>query len=677
MKFLVVAGAFAASQVAASHPIAKVIQSLVDLRVKSKEEGEAEELAFTKFSHWCGNEKEAYSNKIAKNKQSILELTDQIEGLEASNASLAEQIANLGAEIDARTADQQRADGLRSEGVSLFTQNEQDLKDTIQAIGDAVEGLKSSKKSLAEVKSGVKTAAIAAASIMSHAEHKKLHAFLQADEASFLQEEPVGKGSTGRVREYDFKSGGVIGLLEKLHRDFEVQLLDTQKAETNATNSHVLVTKAQDAAVDAAEKSKSTKEGVLASQQQDLAGAKADKNDEEGSLSENERTLKDTTAECSTKANEYDERQKTRGGEQTAITTAIEILAKVGGVRNPDAQKIHAKAMMFVQLSKDDPRAEAVKLIMQSAKVNHNARMERLAQQIKMQKGPFTQIKNQIQKMIFHLNKEQQDEDNHKHWCDTELETTEQSLDDTNEKLESLQAKIDKLVSNIADLTKKISLDTTEVSDTNAYIKDETEMRNENQKQNDITIVDSKKGQVAVTAAIGVLTQFYKESGGVTKEAWEFIQKPAYAGQADGEFGATDGHQVVLDLLETVLQNFSTMEAEATAANEGDQAAYDQDMSDKKVLLAELRNNIKMKTSRKNTAEQNLENTEKTHKKTSNQKEALEIYQKDLDQPCVAGDSSYDDRKASRASEIVSLKDALKVLKEAFDAPKSFLARNY
>lgn len=98
-------------------------------------------------------------------------------------------------------------------------------------------------------------------------------------------------------------------------------------------------------------------------------------------------------------------------------------------------------------------------------------------------------------------------------------------------------------------------------------------------------------------------------------------------------------------------------------------------MSAKKILLAELRNNIKMKTSRKTTAEQNLASTQATQKKTTNQKEALDIYMKDLDQPCIAGDSSYDDRKASRASEIVALKDALGVLKKAFDAPKSFLAR--
>merc|ERR1719265_1977665 len=116
--------------------------------------------------------------------------------------------------------------------------------------------------------------------------------------------------------------------------------------------------------------------------------------------------------------------------------------------------------------------------------------MQRLAMQIRAMKGPFTQIKNQIQKMMFRLNKEQTDEDNHKHWCDTEIETTQQSLKDKQEKLDTLQAKIDKLRAEIETLTEKINEDEQSVADTNQYMKDETELRNANHKQNLITIDD-------------------------------------------------------------------------------------------------------------------------------------------------------------------------------------------
>lgn len=653
-----------AGLVAAEHPIANVIQMMVDLRVKAKEEGENEALVFQKYTHWCGNEQEAYSNKIAKNKQTIQELTDKIAGLESSNASLTEQISTLDAELNKRKADQVKADKIRADEEAAFTQAEKDFKDTIQAISDAVAGLKGSKKGLVDVRRVVKRAAIAAASVLTHKQHKVLHAF--------LQEEPVS--GTGRVREYDFHSGGVVELLEKLQRDFESQLLDAQKAETNAVNGYELSSQAQSNAVDAAQESLDKKTEVLASQESDLAQAEQDNTDEKQTLSENEKTLKDTTAECQVKTNEFEERSKTRAGEQNALTKAIEILAKVGGVRNPDTHEIAKRAnTSFFQLS--DPREQAVKLIMASATLHKNGMMQRLAQQIRMTKSPFKQIKNQIQKMIFRLNKEQTDEDNHKHWCDTEIETTQQQLKDKQEKLDSLQAKIDKLRAEIETLTEKINEDEQSVADTNQYLKDETELRNANHKQNLVTIDDSQKAQKAVSAAIAVLTQFYKESGGVEKEAWEFVQTTQDPG-FEGKFNSTEGHTAVLNLLEECLEKFSSMEAEASAADEGDQQAYDEDVSAKKILLAELRNNVKMKTARRSTAEQNLQNTENQHKKVGNQKYALDVYMKDLEPACITGDSTYEDRKAARVNEIQSLKDALGVLKKAFDAPASFLARN-
>jgi len=650
--------------VAAQHPIANVIQQLVDLRVKAKEEGQNEALVFQKYSHWSTKEQESYSNKISKNKGTIEQLTEKIAGLEASNASLSEQIDTLGVELSKRKADQKKADDLRADELGVFTQTETDFKDTIKAISDAVAGLKGSKKGLASIKQVVKKAALAADSIMSHEDHKKIHAF--------LQEEPIS--GTGRVREYDFHSGGVIELLEKLQRDFEGQLLNSQKAETNSINSHQLSSQAQTGAIDAAQASLDKKTEVLASQESDLAQATADNNDEKQALSENEKTLKDTTAEWQTNTNQFEERAKTREGEQVAITKAVEILAKVGGVRNPDTHEIAQRSnTSFLQVT--DPKEKAVKLIMASAKLHHNGMMERLAQQIRVMKGPFTQIKNQIQKMIFRLNKEQTDEDNHKHWCDTEIETTEQQQQDKQEKLDSLQAKIDKLRADISNLTDKIAEDEQSVADTNQYVKEETELRNANHKQNLVTIDDSKKAQKAVSAAIAVLTQFYKESGGVTKEAWEFVQISKEAPGFSGGFEATDGHQVVLDLLEKCLEKFSQMEAESSAADESDQQAFDEDVSKNKILLAELRNNIKLKTARKNTAEQNLQNSENQHKKVSNQKYALDVYMKDLEPACIKGDSTYDERKAARASEVLALKDALDVLKKAFAAP-SFLARN-
>jgi len=65
-------------------------------------------------------------------------------------------------------------------------------------------------------------------------------------------------------------------------------------------------------------------------------------------------------------------------------------------------------------------------LLKTAALASHSQAMERLAQEVAMHlTGPFDEINNMIQKMIFRLMAEQKDEDDHKNWCDKELSESE------------------------------------------------------------------------------------------------------------------------------------------------------------------------------------------------------------------------------------------------------------
>merc|ERR1719182_762685 len=150
-----------------------------------------------------------------------------------------------------------------------------------------------------------------------------VHAFLQetADgpAGTPADGEVVGDAKRERARKYDFKSGSVIELLEGLHTQFKDELLETEKAETNAVNGHELATQAQDAAVKAATDSKTEKEGILGQTEGDLADAEADKVSENKDLELNQTTLKETTTECTARSNEFAERSSSREGEQAAL----------------------------------------------------------------------------------------------------------------------------------------------------------------------------------------------------------------------------------------------------------------------------------------------------------------------------------------------------------------------
>merc|ERR1719221_1458845 len=105
------------------------------------------------------------------------------------------------------------------------------------------------------------------------------------------------------------------------------------------------------------------------------------------------------------------------------------------------------------------------------------------------------------------------------------------------------------------------------------------EIRNEGKSENADAVKDAKQAQTAIANAVAVLEAFYKESGAIKKESWEFVQQPvtlpaepstwskSYTGIAD----PTADKSGVISLLKTVAAKFATMEADTNAQEETDQ----------------------------------------------------------------------------------------------------------
>merc|ERR1719271_1145700 len=122
--------------------------------------------------------------------------------------------------------------------------------------------------------------------------------------------------------------------------------------------------------------------------------------------------------------------------------------------------------------------------------------------------------------MIFHLMDEQKNEDEHKHWCDTELMLTEKA-----DKKSDAEATITQLAEKIQDLKNGITSNQDAVALSEEEISSRTADRAAEKAENEATIKDAEDAQSAVAEAIAVLTTFYKNSGEVQKEAWEsFVQ---------------------------------------------------------------------------------------------------------------------------------------------------------
>merc|ERR550537_1792765 len=155
-------------------------------------------------------------------------------------------------------------------------------------------------------------------------------------------------------------------------------------------------------------------------------------------------------------------------------------------------------------LQADDPKTKAVNLLKEAAVRTHSKALQKLAAQIGTFAGPFDKIKAMIQKMIFRLMAEQKDEDDHKNWCDLELEKNTESTADKTEKIKLTKIDIEEMDAKIQVATKAIVENNEKLEATTTYMAQETQLREENKEEIDATIEDSQAATEAVAQATKV-----------------------------------------------------------------------------------------------------------------------------------------------------------------------------
>merc|ERR1719169_288617 len=148
--------------------------------------------------------------------------------------------------------------------------------------------------------------------------------------------------------------------------------------------------------------------------------------------------------------------------------------------------------------SVNDPKMRAVALLKEAAKDSHSRALERLAVEVAAHlNGPFDQVNNMIEKMIFRLMDEQKQEDEHKHWCDQEIKKTETMKEDKEDKIDELKAEIKVETAEVAKLTDEIADAEKMISDIVAFMKEATEIRQTGKKENALSIKDAEDAQTS------------------------------------------------------------------------------------------------------------------------------------------------------------------------------------
>merc|ERR1719201_2621718 len=459
-----------------------------------------------------------------------------IEALEADIETLNMEIAAVSKEIEQMEEARNNATKIREAEHDVYMKSKTELGETIQSIKDCITAMKE----------GMEGGFVQAKMLVEAWQPKgKLHnrvlaQFLQKREIPEAGDEKfVGRG--GGDATYVAKGGDVTEILKKMLMEYEDDLVALDKSEAETKAAYDLADDAKGLAIDAATKTKKTKEKVLGEKGQELANTQADLKEAEDGFLADTTVLKETTTTCKKREDQYNQHMKIRDGEIEAMSQAIEILEKVTGVRSPESKGVETTAVIpsLVQLSSvhakkmfKDPRAKIAAVLRKAGSKKATAALSKLADKIMELKagqmpgsGMFDSIKNMIQKMIFHLMDEQKNEDEHKHWCDKEITNTELMIKEKTEKSNDADSTITQLAEKIQSLKNGITENQKFIATTEEEIASRTEDRAADKKENEATIADAEDAQTAIAQAIAVLKTFYKESGEVAKEAWEsFVQ---------------------------------------------------------------------------------------------------------------------------------------------------------
>lgn len=281
--------------------------------------------------------------------------------------------------------------------------------------------------------------------------------------------------------------------------------------------------------------------------------------------------------------------------------------------------------------------------------------------------------------MIFHLANEQKEEDDHKNWCDKELSKSQASKDDKEAKIGELTVKINAAAATAVNVLAEIQDANTMVDTITTHMQEATEIRKIGKQENAVATKDAQKAQTAIANAIAVLKDFYKSSGMMTKQSWEFIQRARQPVQLPGTpstwsasyTGVADPAQQpdgIVTVLEKVAADFAKMEGDTAAQEAYDQKAYDEDMKSCDIEKARRAKESEMKTQERKRLLDDQQSMESTRKGVQGEMEATEQYLKDLEPACVEGTSTYNDRKAARSKEVEALKEAQTLLQDAFNS---------
>jgi hypothetical protein len=443
---------------------------------------------------------------------------------------------------------------------------------------------------------------------------------------------------------------------------FESNLSASQKEEMTNQQAYDDLKAAKETEIKAGTDQKDTKTQELADTDQKLADSKQDLDDTRNTLSADQKFLLNLKETCQTTDQEWEERQKARQEELQACSEALAILS------SDDAHDTFTKTFNFVQVSREsklqnqEQRTKAANMLMAAAKKFSNPRLSTLATKVRL--DAFTKVVESLDQMKAELKKEKEDDIKMKDFCVEALHENEMAQAMKARDIADLQAKIEQLATQIDELAKAIATLQSEVAELQLQLKRAGEDRELENKDFQTTVADQRETQRLLASALKVLEGVY---------AKKFVQvgtkvarkQPAGPPPPPGfkDYKQSSGASGLLGMIEQIIADAKTLEADAIKAETDAQKAYEAFVKDTNFALGEKTRDITTKSETKAVAEGDKVAAEEDLAAALNMQQQNEAENADLHKSCDFTMQNFDIRQAALEQEIESLEEAKSVLR--------------
>jgi uncharacterized protein YoxC len=651
-------------------PVQKVIQLLQGMAAKGMAEKQEEATKFAAFKQFCDDTVVEKQRRLREANQMIERLQADIQKAISDSSQIAARIEELNELIAEFQADKEASIKLREKEHAEYKKTHLDYVESVDSLARAIQTMRSMNMS--------PTAALLQVQKMARVPEKvkrTIASFLATD-AEVIENlaqpmDPLAV-SAPQANAFDFQSGGVVEMLEKLEDKFKDERNELEKAEMEAKHAHEMVVQDLDGQIKAATRELGRQESSKAQRDQDAAEAKGDLADTTATRDEDERYLAQLNAECGQKSTDFASRQQLRSEELEAIAKAIEILQSGSVTGNAEKYLPNlvqtAKTVSLAYLRTAPDKGAEVLAAQRGAANFLQSRAAQIQSRIlelvadKVETDPFVKVRKMIKDLIVRLMEEASEEADHKSWCDSELTTNKQTRDTKTADVESLTSQRDGLTADIGKLSMEIQELAAAIAALDASVSEATTQRQSESASNKQTAEDAQEAQTAVAQALSVLKDFYDRAA----EATALIQKKPDLGAPDtfsapytGMGGESGG---VIGMLEVIQADFARLEAETESSEQEAAKAFDrfsaESAQDKAVKSTQLDHRDKTRTKKKG----DLQDTSKDLKATQGELDAALVYYDKLKPSCVDAGVSYSDRVQRRQQEIESLQEALRIL---------------